>query len=245
MLSRPVSSFVASLSSWHVVYAASACAMVVLGLVLRKTLPPRVPQARLSYGALLHSMLHLARATPVLRRRALYQASLFGSFSLFWTTIPLLLAGPAFHFSQQGIALFALVGAAGCISAPMAGRVADRGWTRPATAVAMLLTTAGFAITAFVDFGSPLSLAALVAAAIAIDFGVQANVVLGYRSIFVLGAEFRGRLNGLYMTTFFLAGAAGSAAGAWAYATGGWALASAVGAALPIASLIYLATERD
>jgi predicted MFS family arabinose efflux permease len=243
LLSRPLSSFVASLSSWHVVYAASACVMVVLGLVLRKTLPPRVPQARLSYGALLRSMLHLARTTPVLRRRALYQASLFGAFSLFWTTIPLLLAGPAFHFSQQGIALFALAGAAGCISAPMAGRVADRGWTRPATAVAMLLTTGGFAITEIVDFGSPLSLAALVVAAIAIDFGVQANVVLGYRSIFVLGAEFRSRLNGLYMTTFFLAGAAGSATGAWAYATGGWGLASAIGAALPIASLIYLATE--
>jgi hypothetical protein len=40
-------------------------------------------------------------------------------------------------------------------------------------------------------------------------------------------------------------GAAGSAVGGWAYATGGWALASSIGAALPIASLIYLATESD
>jgi predicted MFS family arabinose efflux permease len=55
----------------------------------------------------------------------------------------------------------------------------------------------------------------------------------------------RSRLNGLYMTMFFLAGAAGSAVGGWAYATGGWALASSIGAALPIASLIYLATESD
>jgi hypothetical protein len=47
------------------------------------------------------------------------------------------------------------------------------------------------------------------------------------------------------MTTFFLAGAAGSAVGGWAYATGGWALASSIGAALPIAALIYLATEPD
>jgi predicted MFS family arabinose efflux permease len=157
--------------------------------------------------------------------------------------VPLVLAGPAFHMSQTGIALFALVGAAGAISAPIAGRLADRGWTRPATAVAMLLTSGGFALTLIEAHGSTLSLAAFVAAAIAIDFGVQGNVVLGYRALFMLGAEHRSRLNGLYMTTFFLAGAAGSAVGAWAYAYGGWTLAAWIGGLLPVFALIYLATE--
>jgi predicted MFS family arabinose efflux permease len=245
MLSRPLSSFIAAFSSWHVVYGASAAAMVVLALVLRRMLPPRMPTARLGYGALLASMVQVARNTPVLRRRAFYQACLFGAFSLFWTTVPLLLAGPAFGLSQSGIALFALAGVAGAVAAPIAGRVADRGWTRTATAFAMMLTTGGFALTHVAELGSTFSLVALVAAAIAIDFGVQANVVLGYRALFVLGAESRSRLNGLYMATFFLAGAAGSAVGGWAYATGGWALASSIGAALPIAALIYLATEPD
>jgi predicted MFS family arabinose efflux permease len=245
MLSRPLSSFIAAASSWHMVYAASAGAIVILGLVLRWRLPPRLPTARLGYGALLGSMVHLARTVPVLRRRALYQACLFGAFSLFWTTVPLLLAGPAFHFSQSGIAWFALAGAAGVVAAPIAGRVADRGWTKPATAIAMLLTTGGFLLTRAVAFGSPLSVVVLAIAGIAVDFGVQANVVLGYRALFALGAETRSRLNGLYMTTFFLAGAAGSAAGAWAYATGGWMLAASIGAVLPIAGLIYLATESD
>jgi predicted MFS family arabinose efflux permease len=243
MLARPLSSFVASVSSWHAVYAMSAAIMVLLALLLRQTLPVRKPQARLGYGALLASMLHLARDTPMLRRRALYQAGLFGAFNLFWTTVPLVLAGPAFHMSQTGIALFALVGAAGAISAPIAGRLADRGWTRPATAVALLLTTGGFALTLLAAPGSPLSLAAFVAAAIAIDFGVQGNVVLGYRALFMLGAEQRSRLNGLYMTTFFLAGAAGSAIGAWAYVHGGWTLAAWIGGLLPMLALIYLATE--
>jgi predicted MFS family arabinose efflux permease len=206
-------------------------------------LPPRKPVARLGYLSLLASMVHLARTTPVLRRRALYQAFLFGAFSLFWTTVPLLLAGPAFHFSQAGIAWFALAGVAGAIAAPIAGRVADRGWTRPATLVAMLLTATGFALTRLADLGTPLSLILLLIAAIAIDFGVQANVVLGYRTLFVLGAETRSRLNGLYMTTFFLAGAAGSAIGGWAYASGGWTLASSIGIALPLAALVYWATE--
>jgi predicted MFS family arabinose efflux permease len=245
MMSRPLSSFIAAFSSWHVVYGASAIAMIALALVLRRMLPPRVPTARLGYGALLASMVQVARHTPVLRRRAFYQACLFGAFSLFWTTVPLLLAGPAFGLSQSGIALFALAGVAGAVAAPIAGRVADSGWTRTATAFAMMLTTGGFALTHVAPLGSTLSLAALVAAAIAIDFGVQANVVLGYRALFVLGAESRSRLNGLYMATFFLAGAAGSAVGGWAFATGGWALASSIGAAMPIAALIYLATEPD
>lgn len=245
MLSRPASSFIASASSWHVVYWMSSALMVLLALLLRRTLPPRVPRTRLGYRTLLSSMVHLVRNTPALRRRALYQASLFGVFSLFWTTVPLVLVGPAYRLSQSGIAIFALLGVAGAVAAPIAGRVADRGWTRPATAGAMLLTSGGFLLTSLGRPGSTLSLALFVAGAIAIDFGVQANVVLGFRSLFVLGAEARSRLNGLYMATFFLAGAAGSAVGAWAYAVGGWMLATAIGATLPLCALIYLATERD
>ncbi len=243
MLSRPVSSFIAGFWSWHAVYGVSAGIMIVLALVLHRMLPARVPSARLSYGDLLGSMVRLARTTPVLRRRAFYQACLFGAFSLFWTAAPLLLAGPAFGLSQSWIALFALAGVAGAIAAPIAGRVADLGWTRPATAFTMLLTSGGFLLSLVVDLGSTFSLMLLVIAAIAIDFGVQANVVLGYRALFVLGAESRSRLNGLYMTTFFLAGAAGSAVGGWAYASGGWALTASIGAGLPLVALVYLATE--
>jgi predicted MFS family arabinose efflux permease len=243
MLARPASSLITAHASWHVVYWLSAAAMVALGLVLRFVLPVRRPKTRLGYGRLLGSMVELVRTEPALRRRGLYQAAMFGSFSLFWTTAPLLLAGPDFRLSQTGIALFALAGVAGAISAPLAGRVADRGWTKPATAAAMVIAAAGFALTRMLPFGSTASLAMLVIAAIAIDFGVQGNVVLGYRVLFALGAEHRSRLNGLYMTTFFMAGAAGSAIGAWAYAYGGWTLASSIGFALPLLSLAYLATE--
>ncbi len=243
LLARPASGFIAAASSWHMVYFLSAVIMAALILVLHRALPPRMPTARLHYGQLLGSMMQLAATNVVLRRRALYHATLFFVFSMFWTAVPLPLAGPAFHFSQNGIALFALVGVAGAISAPIAGRVADRGWTRPATAGAILLTSGGFALTRAVDFGSTSSLLTLAVAAITIDFGVQANVVLGFRALFALGGEARSRLNGLYMTTFFLAGAMGSATGGWAYASGGWALIATIGMALPLLSLIYLATE--
>jgi predicted MFS family arabinose efflux permease len=243
MLARPVSSSISEMSSWHVVFFLSAGVMILLGLVLRLALPARVPVAKVRYGTLLASMGRLALTTPILQRRALYQACLFGAFSLFWTTTPLLLAGPAFHLSQSGIALFALAGVAGAVAAPIAGQIADRGWSRPATAFAMLLAAGAFLMTHIAADGSAIALGFLVAAAILLDFGVSANMTLGQRAIFSLGPEYRGRLNGLYMATFFVGGAAGSAAGGWAYAQGGWMLASWIGFTLPILALLYFSTE--
>ncbi len=244
MLARPVSSFIAQIASWHAVFFMSSAAMGLLAWMLGRALPPRKPASTLSYQQLLASMAQLARTTPVLQRRALYQACLFAAFSLFWTTAPLLLAGPEFQLSQGGIALFALAGVAGAIASPIAGRLADKGWTRPATAFAMLAVAGAFLLTHVGAYGSPLSLGLLVVAGIVLDFGVTTNLVLGQRAIFVLGAEYRSRLNGLYMATFFAGGAIGSALGGLAFARGGWPVASWLGFALPVAALLYFATER-
>lgn len=244
MLARPVSSFIADILSWRAVFFLSTLVMGLLALVLAKALPQRRPQSALRYGDLLASLGHLALHTPILQRRALYQAALFGAFSLFWTVTPLVLAGPAFSLSQSGIALFALAGAAGTVAAPIAGRLADRGWSRPATAGAMILGASAFLVTHLVPEGSTLSLGLFVAAAILLDFGATVNIVLGQRAIFALGAESRSRLNGLYMATFFAGGAIGSAVGGWAFAHGGWAWASWAGMALPVAALLYWMTER-
>jgi hypothetical protein len=62
---------------WRVVFIASAAMMVALAAVLARALPVRAPNARMTYGALIASMAHLAAATPILRRRAFYQACLF------------------------------------------------------------------------------------------------------------------------------------------------------------------------
>lgn len=243
MLSRPAASVVAQVSSWHVVFYASAAVTLALVAVLARALPKRVPTDRIGYGALMGSMGRLALATPTLQRRALYQFCLFGAFSLFWTTTPLLLASPVYGLSQGGIALFALAGVAGAVAAPIAGRVADRGWSRPASGLSMLLVSASFGLTHVAPAGSRAALGLLVAAAILLDFGVTSSLVLGQRAIFSLGAELRSRLNGLFLAFFFAGGAVGSAVGGFAFAHGGWPVASAIGAALPGMALLLYATE--
>jgi len=245
MLARPVSSLVADLLGWHAVFFLSAATIFVLALLLAKALPARKPLLNVQYPTLMSSMWHLLRTTPILRRRAIYHACVFGTFSLFWTTVPLILSSPAFHFSQKEIALFALVGVSGAVAAPVAGRLADKGWIRPATGLALAIVIISILLPLMIQGGSTAAVATLVVAAILLDMGVSANLVLGQRVIFSLGAEFRSRLNGLYMAIFFLGGAVGSALGGWAYALGGWNAALWIGIAFPIIAMIYYTTEKN
>ncbi|MFJ8511564.1 MFS transporter [Lysinibacillus xylanilyticus] len=244
MLARPISSFVAEFMGWRAIFVFSAAIIFVLALVLVKLLPTRQPMTTTKYPTLLVSMLHLLKTTPVLQRRAIYHFCVFGTFSLFWTTVPLLLTSPIFDFSQKEVALFALVGVSGAVAAPVAGRLADKGWIKPATGLALALVIISVILPFMIQRGSILALVILVVSAIILDMGVSANLVLGQRAIFSLGAEIRSRLNGLYMAIFFAGGAIGSATGAWAYAMAGWKAALLIGIALPTIAMIYFATEK-
>ncbi|MED4586739.1 MFS transporter [Brevibacillus choshinensis] len=245
MLSRPLSSLVADSFGWHAIFALSATAVFILAIVLWKVLPTRKPKSDITYIALLGSMWQLLVTTPILRRRAAYHACLFATFSLFWTTAPLLLSSPAFHFSQKGIALFALVGVAGALAAPVAGRIADRGWTKPATGVAIIAVIVSVLLPLLFQSSSIVGITALVVSAIILDAGVSANLVLGQREIFSLGPEIRSRLNGLFMAKFFFGGAIGSAIGGWSYAVGGWNAALWIGVVFPVLALLYFASEKE
>lgn len=240
LLARPVSSLIADAFGWRAVFQASAGLAALLFLLLPRLLPDRRPAAGATYGRLLASLWPLLRDTPVLQRRAAYQAAMFASFSLFWTAVPLELAGPRFGFSQRGIALFALAGAAGALAAPIAGRLADRGFTRPATAASLAVGALAYAST---WFSGERSVAGLVAAVVVLDCAVQCNLVLGQREIYALGAETRSRLNGLYVALLFLGGAAGSALAGVLMARGGWRAVAVAGTGFLLVALAFHATE--
>lgn len=239
LLARPVSSLIADSLGWRAVFGLSAVVMVGFAVLLWRVLPQRRPRGQSSYGALLGSLGRLLVRTPVLQRRTVYQTMMFAAFSLYWTSVPLLLMGAPFHLSQRGIALFALSGAAGALVAPIAGRIADRGWTRPATGFALAMAALSF----FVARAGEGSIALLVLAGLLLDMGVQMNMVLGQRAIYSLGAETRSRMNAIYMAIFFLGGAAGSALAGYAFAVGGWAPVTWIGFAFPAIGLLFYLTE--
>ncbi|GJI95653.1 MFS transporter [Duganella caerulea] len=243
MLARPVASLVADALSWHAIFVISALGTAALAFLLRARLPQRHPGSGMHYFALLGSMWHLLKTTPILRRRAAYQACMFGAFSLFWTCVSLELTGPRFQLSQTGVAVFALVGVAGAIASPIAGRRADQGKSRSNTAIALTLGALAFAMPLFIHGNRLLELGVLVFTSIVLDMGVSANLVTGQRAIFALPAEIRSRLNGLYMALFFMGGALGSSLGGWMFAAHGWTGVLWAGLAFPLTALCIFATE--
>ncbi|GAB7058886.1 MFS transporter [Streptomyces mexicanus] len=240
LLSRTVGSLVAEAAGWRVVYLASAVLMAVLAVVLRLALPERAPTTRVPYGRLLASTARLLREHAPLRRRALYQSAMFGAFSAFWTTVSYLLTGPGYHYSQLGVGLFALVGAAGAAVAPLAGRWADHGRGRAATGAAFAVGAAAFAVAG----AGRHSVLLLGAAAVLLDMAVQTSLIVGQHTIYRLDPAARSRLNSAFIATFFLGGALGSQLGSLAYHAGGWTALVFFGAALPVLGLLGWLTER-
>jgi predicted MFS family arabinose efflux permease len=240
LLARPASSLVADHFGWRAVFWVAAAMMAGIAFIIARTIPQNRPTGGLRYGALIASLVHLMRVTPVLRERSFFQACMFGAFTLFWTAVPIELA--RHHgFSQSQIALFALVGAIGVIAGPFGGRAADAGHTTLGTRVA-LCVAAIVLLQGLLPWGN--GVVALGATAVILDFCMQFNMVLGQRAIYSLAPEHRSRLNALYMTSIFIGGATGSAIASPLYAHGGWQWVAAAGCIFPLIAAVKALVKR-
>jgi predicted MFS family arabinose efflux permease len=240
MLARPLANGLAAVAGWRAIFGLSAISMAGVALLIARFVPERRAEHDLRYGQLLLSSLSLLVKTPAIRRRTAYQATIFAAFNLFWTAVPLLLA-TRFGLGQAGIALFALAGAGGALAAPFAGRLGDRGHIRAGTAVALASAIAAFLIAGWAAAAHALIL--LAAAAVLLDAATQLNQVLGQRVLFSILPEARGRINAVYMTVVFLAGAFGSTLATLSFDKGGWTATASVGAALATTAFFFFLTE--
>lgn len=115
--------------------------------------------------------------------------------------------------------LFGIIGAAGAAAAPLAGRLADRKGARYNISLALIVSLIGFAIF----WGTGSYLWGLIAGTILVDLGVQAGHVSNQTRLYRILPEARSRLNTVYMVSYFLGGAIGSALGAYGWQKLGWA----------------------
>ncbi|MDN5519560.1 MFS transporter [Pseudomonas sp.] len=241
LLARPLSSVVADHFGWRAVFIGAAGVMLAIILLLSLTLPQRRPEHKASYAGLMLSLLTLLRRYPLLRQRSLYQALMFAAFSLYWTAVPMALAGEH-GLSQSQIAVFALVGAVGAVAAPMAGRLADAGHARAGSLLALLLAPAALLLGLTVPGYSVIGLGLT---GVLLDFAVQMNMVIGQREVYALDPASRGRLNAVYMTSIFLGGALGAAVASALFSQFGWHGVALVGAGLPgVALVVFLLKAR-
>jgi predicted MFS family arabinose efflux permease len=240
LLSRPLASYVADVWGWRSFYVLSAVAVAILSGTLAVRLPSLRPPVRLSYLRLLRSFWVLLREEPVVRVRSFTAALVMASFSAFWGTVALRLTTAPFALDARGIAVFALVGAAGAIAAPLAGRWGDLGYVRPLLIGSHALIIVSQVISAWAAFAGAHQLALIMigVGAVLLDVGVTNDQTLGRRAVNLLRPEARGRLNGLFVGLFFVGGAIGSTAAALAWPLGGWTAVCGVAALFGVIALV-------
>lgn len=231
---RTVSGFAAGLAGFRLIFAVAAVVMLVLALLLNRVLPDTPPAKRQSYGGLLGSVAKLVATEPELQRRMILAFLQFAGFTVLWTPMAFLLAGPPYHYGATVIGLFGLFGVAGAMAAPLAGRLGDRGRSGLTVTLSLAAMVVSWGLLAL----GASSLVALIAGIVLLDAGFQGAHINHQRTVFALQPEARSRINTAYMFAFFLGGVAGSSLAAVVYEAGGWTGTCLVGLVLALLALL-------
>ncbi|SEK12939.1 Predicted arabinose efflux permease, MFS family [Achromobacter sp. NFACC18-2] len=235
LLARTAAGALADVGSWRTVYWVAAILMLCMSGVLWRVLPRYQSPTAMSYPQLLGSILRMFVEEPLFRARSLIGGLLFAAFSMLWTPLTFLLAGPPYEYSNTTIGLFGLAGAAGAYAANRFGRLADRGLGNIATRVGLLLLLGSWGLMAF----GQVSVIALLAGILVQDLAIQGVHVTNTSSIYRLRPEARSRLTAGYVTCYFIGGASGSLVSSWLYAHFGWPAVVTAGAVLAAVTLAY------
>lgn len=244
LAARSVAGLLSGLGGWNLVYRVAGVAMLVVAAALWLALPALRNTRPPSYLQVLRSLGTLVARHPRLRSRALLGGLSFGSVSVLFSTMALMLAGPAHRMSDVHIGLVGLAGVAGALMANVAGRLADRGYEQRTTRVSVLLVAASWGLLwlgGHADgWGGIGGLAWFLAGMLVIDLALQGVHISNQNVIYPLAPEARSRLNAVYMTTYFAGAAGGSALGSWAWQTGGWTATCLAGAGVAVLNALAM-----
>ncbi|WP_144638645.1 MFS transporter [Bordetella genomosp. 13] len=235
LLARTVAGALADAGSWRTVYWVAALLMFGMAGVLRLKLPRWRNPDRIAYPRLLGSVFQLFAQEPLFRARSLIGGLIFATFSVLWTPLTFLLAGPAYGYSNTAIGLFGLAGAVGAFAANRFGRLADRGLGNTATYAGLALLAGSWLLTGLGEYG----VLPLLAGILVLDLAIQGVHVTNQSAIYRLRPEARSRLTAGYMTAYFIGGASGSLMSAWLYPHAGWKGVCLAGGTLALAALAY------
>ena len=227
LLSRTLSGFVSQHLGWREMFWFAVPIALFAGATMSRILPRSLPEGGLDYLALMRSLGAIWREFPQLRTATLTQSLIFAAFSAFWTILALHLHEPPYNFGAQVAGLFGIVGAAGILAAPLAGRIAD--WRGPRPVIVLGGAMAMVSWLVLVGWASVLG---LVVGTILLDFASQSTLVSHQHIIYALRPEARSRINTVFMGAMFLGGAAGSALATWAWSMNGWPAVCWLGIAL-------------
>ncbi len=244
IVSRFASGVLSDLAGWRAPYFALAAMLVLVAAALSRSLPRHDPGREgidaAGYRRLLGSMAGLIRELPVLRLRSVLVGLALASFMVQGAAVTFLLAGPRYGWAPSAIGAIGLLGAVGALSASRIGRLVDRGHGPSMTIGGLALQAAGWLV--MIPAGGAVGPPALILGLVLLGVGQQAALNSSQAVVFSLRPEARGRINAVFMGTFFLGGTLGSAATAALWPLAGWTGECVLGAGLAAAALVlYLA----
>lgn len=240
LLSRTIAGFVGAHFGWREMFWLGVPLALLAAVTLRSTLPISHPAERIRYASALRSLVDLLVDERELRVASVTQASLFASFTAFWTVLSLHLQEPRFELGAQAAGLFGIIGASGILAAPLAGRAADKNGPHQIVILGCAITLLSWPI-----FGVWHSLAGLTVGVVLLDVGVNCAIVSNQHLIFTLRPQARSRTNTVFMTAMYLGGAIGSLGATWAYTAYGWTGVCAYGGSLALGALLLQLSFRS
>jgi predicted MFS family arabinose efflux permease len=240
LLARTLAGFISEFAGWRAVFGIAALLIIIQAIILAKYLPDYKLNLKINYSELLASVWQLVKTEKILRIRSIYGALVFANFSALWTSLTFLLAGPNYKFSDAVIGLFGLVGAAGAFSANIAGRLSDKGLANKVTIFFLIVNITAFLL---MIFGNN-NIIPLIIGIIMLDAGVQGTHITNQSEIYKLNPKARSRLTTVYMASFFIGGAIGSAMSAAIFNIKGWIGVCILGIIYSLLAIIFWIIEQ-
>lgn len=238
LISTSLAGLLSNLFNWQLIYIVSGILMLMVAVVLNIRLP-YIPSSKISYFAVFKSMGVLLKEEPRLIYRSIIGAFAFATMSILFSTISILLKS-SFSLEDVMVGLVTLVGVFGALSTKKIGKIADRGYVKQITWFGILILGSAWIF---------LYLGAFYLSCYIIGFGLMnLGLALVHSSnqnvIFNLRPDAKSRVNSLYMTSYFIGGASGSALGIYAWDHGGWAMACIVGLILVSCTALFTLVDQ-
>jgi predicted MFS family arabinose efflux permease len=232
LLGRTLAGILGGTFGWRIVYLIGAAIVLLIGYLLRRTLPECHSNLQVSYGELLASAVKLFRHRTM-RESAFISAMLFGAFNAFWTTLIFLLGTPPYHYGARTAGALGLLAASSALAAPMMGRLVDRKSARFGVGVSIVTLLISFVILKTMG----LHLFGLMLGIIVLDASAQCGHVANLARVYGTFKEARSRAGMDYMVCFFLGGSLGSSLGGYGWNRMGWTGVCLAGSAMTAAAL--------
>ena len=234
LLSTSLAGLMSNLFNWKLIYMLSAILMLMLAFLL-KTKLPHITILKMSYTQIFKSMAILLKQEQRLGFRSLIGGFVFAAMSTLFSTIAILLTSSPFHLSDVLVGVVTLAGVFGALSTTKIGKIADQGHTLSLTWIGLLTLIVSWF---FLYFGGQSLLSYMIGYGV-ISLGLTIVHTSNQNIIFRLRPDAKSRINSIYMTSYFIGGACGSALGVYAWHHGGWKMTCIAGVSLVLCAAFF------